>query len=102
VADIDKILQGLQNTMAVMEELQRRQAARSQEHQNWLEDLTRGWTSHQASIRAHEESMRELEEKLNILDAGENASDPCLEVVSLLFGGEVFPGSSRVKLKKHY
>jgi hypothetical protein len=30
VADIDKILQGLQNTMAVMEELQRRQAARSQ------------------------------------------------------------------------
>jgi preprotein translocase subunit YajC len=52
VADIDKILQGLQNTMAVMEELQRRQAARSQEHQNWLEDLTRGWTSHQASIRA--------------------------------------------------
>jgi hypothetical protein len=60
VADIEKILQGLQDTMTVMEALQRRQAARSEEHQKWLEDLTRGWSR-------HEQAMRELDEKLNIL-----------------------------------
>jgi hypothetical protein len=60
VADIEKILQGLQCTMTVMEELQRRQAARSQEHQKWLEDLTSGWSR-------HEQAMREVDEKLDIL-----------------------------------
>ena len=60
VAEIEKILQGLQSTMTVMEELQRRQAERSQEHQKWLEDLTSGWSR-------HEQAMRELDEKLDIL-----------------------------------
>ena len=60
MAEIEKILQGLQNTMTVMEELQRRQAARSPEHQRWLEDLTSGWSR-------HEQAMRELDEQLNIL-----------------------------------
>jgi hypothetical protein len=60
VADIDKILQGVQATLTVMEELQRRQAERSQEHQKWLEDLTAGWSR-------HEQAMSELDEKLNIL-----------------------------------
>jgi chromosome segregation ATPase len=60
MADIERILQGLHETMTVMEELQRRQAARSQEHQKWLEDLTAGWSR-------HEQAMSELDEKLNIL-----------------------------------
>ena len=60
MAEIERILQGLHQTMTVMEELQRRQAARSQEHQKWLEDLTAGWSR-------HEQAMSELDEKLNIL-----------------------------------
>jgi chromosome segregation ATPase len=60
MADIERILQGLHETMTVMEELQRRQAAHSQEHQKWLEDLTAGWSR-------HEQAMSELDEKLNIL-----------------------------------
>lgn len=74
MADFETILRGLQGTMTVMEGLQRRQAERSEQHQKWLEDLTRGWSSHEASIRGHEESMREheasmreLDQKLNIL-----------------------------------
>ena len=60
MAEIERILQGLRETMTVMEELQRREAARSQEHQKWLEDLTSGWNR-------HEQAMSELDEKLNIL-----------------------------------
>jgi hypothetical protein len=57
---IERILQGLHQTMTVMDELQCRQAARSQEHQKWLEDLTAGWSR-------HDQAMSELDEKLNIL-----------------------------------
>jgi hypothetical protein len=60
MADIEKILHGLKDTMTVMDELQRRQAARSQEHQKWLEDLTAGWSR-------HEQAMSDLDETLNIL-----------------------------------
>jgi hypothetical protein len=60
VADFEKILHGLQDTMTVMEGLQRRQAARSEEHQQWLEDLTRGWSR-------HDQAMRDIDEKLSIL-----------------------------------
>jgi hypothetical protein len=60
VDGVEKILQGLRDTLTVMEDLQRRQAARSQEHQKWLEDLTSGWSR-------HEQAMHELDEKLDVL-----------------------------------
>jgi hypothetical protein len=82
VADFETILRGLQDTMTVMEGLERRQAERSEEHQKWLEDLTRGWSSHEASIRAHEESIRAHEESMREHEASMRALDEKLNILA--------------------
>jgi hypothetical protein len=71
---IDKILRGLQDTMTVMEGLQRRQADRQQEHQQWLEDLNTAWSKHNSAWKRHEEwldahdrAMAEIDVKLDSL-----------------------------------
>ena len=71
---IEKILRGLQDTMTVMEALQRRQADRQQDHQQWLEDLNTAWSKHNAAwqehqqwLVAHDRAMAEIDIKLNSL-----------------------------------
>jgi hypothetical protein len=70
----EAIMQGLQDTMTVMEGLQRRQAERQAEHQKWLEDLQFAWSKHNQAWQRHEEwliehdrAMAEMDVKLNNL-----------------------------------
>src|SRR5215470_8420449 len=51
----EKILRGLQDTMTVMEGLQRRQGDRLQDHQEWLESMNAAWARHEENWAHHEE-----------------------------------------------
>jgi hypothetical protein len=73
VVDVDPkfeaIMQGLQDTMTVMEGLERRQAERQEEHQKWLEDLhfvcskhNQAWQRHEEAWKRHQEWLIEQEE----------------------------------------
>jgi hypothetical protein len=58
VDHVENILRGLQDTMSVMEGLQRRQADRLQDHQQWLEALNTAWSRHNTAWQRHEEWLQ--------------------------------------------
>jgi hypothetical protein len=60
--EIERILRGLRETMTVMEALERRNANRLQDHQEWLESLQFAWTKHNAAWQRHEEVWQRHEE----------------------------------------
>jgi hypothetical protein len=70
--EIQKILRGLQNTMTVMEALERRNADRLQDHQEWLEALNKGWARHEAAWKRHEEWLESHERAMAEFDIGMN------------------------------
>jgi hypothetical protein len=55
----EAILRGLQDSMTVMEGLQRRQVDRLKDHQEWLEDLTTAGSRHNAALKRHEEWLED-------------------------------------------
>jgi hypothetical protein len=65
--EIQRILRGLQDTMTVMEALERRNAARAQGHQEWLEQHDAAWKRHEEWLQAHERAMAEMDAWMNHL-----------------------------------
>ena len=59
---IEKILKGLQDTMTVMEGLERRNADRLKDHQLWLEDLNTAMLKHNAVWQRHEAAWQRADE----------------------------------------
>ena len=55
----EAILRGLQDSMTVMDGLQRRQTERLKDHQDWLEDLNTAGAKHNAALKRHEEWLED-------------------------------------------